>query len=210
MSGLIIPGGPVPTAVRPNRKARRAHAAMTAGPKPIPNMQPRVRGLPPVKGASTALSPIGPAIVVVFDGGQNAVCPMTPAQADSFALSLIKLGGQMEMLKKMAEQGGSPDDPSPGPIPTENPDLLDELLAEAQANTAQHAERPTVGTRILKEEIDVDDDSLDLVSRPEFKRDGPIINGYPSSYVDGPPPVSQPAPNSFDINGKPVYEPPAE
>ena len=67
----------------------------------------------------------------------------------------------------------------PGPIPTANPDLLDQLLAEAQANTAQHA---AIG---LKEDVEIDDHDSDLAD-------------------------SQPAPNSFDVNGKPIYEPPTE
>ena len=106
------------------------------------------------------MGPLGPTLIINLADGQGTLLPLTDEQAVNLGTALIKLAAQHEMLKKMQEAEQAAQEP----VPT-TPEM-ESLLAEAQGNTAQHAEIPA-------EE-------------------------------------SEPAPNSFDINGRPVYEPPAE
>ena len=76
--------------------------------------------------------------------------------------------------------------------------------------------------------VAVSPDAEALLAESQAKtagQSGPMINGYPSIYTDAMPPAALktdydddddddladgPAPNSFDINGQPCYEPPVE
>ena len=177
-------------AVRPNRKARLAQKALAG--RPVPNMQPRQRGIPPVIGAAVAPGPIGPAIVVTLDGGIQIPVFLTPDQARQYAIALISLAANMEMAKKMADDQAA--DGQPVPTSPEAEALLAEAIAEAGGPVALKGD----------EEGEVDDD-------PDLR-----INGFPVRFIDGPPPLQgaehpvEFAPNSFDINGQPCYEPPAD
>jgi hypothetical protein len=170
VSDLILSG--IETA-RPSRRHRLAARAKTRAESPAPlNMQPRLRQLPGIKGAGLGMGPIGPALIIQFEDGQGAPMSLTPDQARELGTGLITVAGQWEMLKKMHTDLQ--------PVPT-NPDL-EQLLADAQANTAQH------GSPLLAGEAD-----------------GELQSG-PDDLAES----AEPAPNSFDINGKPVYEPPAD
>jgi hypothetical protein len=171
----------IQTAARPNRKARLAQRSLLG--RPVPGMQQRPQGIPAASGAAVGMGPIGPMLVVQLGDGQGIPMPMTPDQARQTGVALISVAAQYEILKKM-EADGQADNQS---VPT-NPDL-EAILADAQTKTG--------GPTDLKgdDEGDVDDD-CDLSANPEF----PVI------YAGLP----EPAPNTFDINGKPVYQAPSQ
>ena len=77
MSNLIVP-----ETVRPNRKARLAQKALAA--RPVPNMQPRQRGIPPVAGCAVGMGPIGPLLVMQTRrrSGNPAAAHARPGPAD--------------------------------------------------------------------------------------------------------------------------------
>jgi hypothetical protein len=198
VSGLILPGLETPRVSRRHRLAAKAKERREA-PGAGPNLQPRLRGIPPVAQAGIVGTPAGPGILINYADGQQQLVQLKLAEAAPFAVALISAAAQFELLQRMqADQAAA--DSEPVPVSPE----AEALLAEAIANIERPVSTtPRALTDLKGDKGDVDDDP-DLADYP---RQPDTLHGFPVVYADGPPP--EPKFNSFDVNGQPCYEPPA-